>query len=58
MVKYFRGGMRIPPITSDFDWVRSTAAIVHLINEPQVPGGFTQVRVGQYYAANRRGGSG
>lgn len=27
----------------------------HLIDHPHVPAGFTQVRVGQYYAANRPG---
>lgn len=52
-VKYFLGAMRFPPITSDYSWVRASAAMVRLISHPQVPAGFAQVRVGQYYAANR-----
>jgi len=47
--KYFTGGLNVPPLVSDYDWVRATAALVNLINHPQVPAGFTRVHVGQYY---------
>jgi hypothetical protein len=44
----FLAAMRFPPITSDFSWVRTSTAMVYLINHPRVPAGFTRVRVGQY----------
>ena len=49
--KYFTGGLNVPPLVSDYDWVRATAALVNLINHPQVPAGFTRVHVGQYYTS-------
>jgi hypothetical protein len=46
--KYFPGMMHIPPITSDYDWIRASAAMVYLINHPQVPAGFTQIQIGRH----------
>jgi hypothetical protein len=46
-VKYFLGAMPFPPIRSDYHWVRTSAAMVDLIDHPLIPAGFTQVRVGQ-----------
>jgi hypothetical protein len=48
-VKCFSGGLKAPPMVSDYDWVRATAAIVNLVEHPQVPAGFTRVRADQYY---------
>lgn len=47
---YYLGSLRIPPVTSDYDWVRSSPALVEFINDPKVPAGFTRVQAGQQYA--------
>ena len=46
-VKYFPATMPVPPVTFDYDWVQASAAMVNLINDPQVPAGFTQVQLNQ-----------
>jgi hypothetical protein len=46
-VKYFLAALRIPPITSDYSWARTSTAMAYLINHPRVPAGFTRVRIGQ-----------
>jgi hypothetical protein len=46
--KYFPATTNVPPITFDYDWIPASAAMVALINHPQVPAGFTQVQVDQH----------
>jgi hypothetical protein len=48
--KYLPSEMKVPPLVSDYDWVRATAALVNLVDHPQVPASFARVQVGQYYA--------
>jgi hypothetical protein len=49
LAKYFSGALsHLQPVVSEYSWVRTSAAMVNLINHPQVPAGFAQVKVGQY----------
>ena len=50
MAKYFSGALsHLQPVVSEYNWVRTSAATAYLINHPQVPAGFAEVKVGQYY---------
>lgn len=49
IAKYASGALsRLETVTSDYSWVRASAAMIDLINHPQVPAGFIEVRPGQY----------
>jgi hypothetical protein len=47
-LRYFPAMLHFPPMTSDFDWIRASAAMVDRINHPRVPAGFTRIQVGQH----------
>jgi hypothetical protein len=46
--RYFSGAMHLPPMVTDFDWVRASAALLDRINHPQVPSGFKRIQVGEH----------
>lgn len=43
---FFPGSAHSASATSDYTWVRRTPALTKLINDPQIPSGFTQVAAG------------
>jgi hypothetical protein len=46
MAKSFPPGLNAPPIVANYTWTGRSAALVKLINQPQIPAGYRQVPVG------------
>ena len=46
MTKSFPPAMHAPPIVANYTWTSRSAALVKLINHPQIPAGFRQVAYG------------
>jgi hypothetical protein len=44
--KYFPAALHATPITANYYWVKRSAAMANLINNPQIPAGFTKVAYG------------
>lgn len=57
-IKYFPAGLPAPPIKSDYTWTPRSAAMVKLINSPQIPAGFRQLAAGTRTARGSCDGDG